>query len=289
MNALRAIALAIAALALLAACGDGGVLGETTLERAQRTGVLRVGYANEAPYAYLDTAANRLTGEAPEIARAILADLGVDEVEGVLTEFGSLIPGLQAGRYDMIAAGMYITPARCQQILFSNPTYGIGEAFMVAEGNPLALHSYQDILDNPDATLGVVSGAIQRNYAREFGIPDSQVVVFPDAPSAASAVRAGRISAYGGTALTVQDLVNKDGRGVERADPFSDPVIDGQEIRGYGAFGFRMDDAELRDAVNARLAEFIGSDEHLELVEPFGFTELELPGGVTAEELCAGG
>ena len=32
------------------------------------------------------------------------------QVDGVLTEFGSLIPGLQAGRFDIIAAGMFVTP-----------------------------------------------------------------------------------------------------------------------------------------------------------------------------------
>ena len=35
--------------------------------------------------------------------------MGINQVEGVLTEFGSLIPGLQARRFDIIAAGMYVT------------------------------------------------------------------------------------------------------------------------------------------------------------------------------------
>jgi polar amino acid transport system substrate-binding protein len=84
-------------LGVLAACSDSDTVpGESTLERIQREGTIRVGFANEAPYAYLDTAENRLTGEAPEIIRHVMASLGVTEVEGVLTEFGSLIPGLQA-------------------------------------------------------------------------------------------------------------------------------------------------------------------------------------------------
>ncbi|MCH8527636.1 MAG: ectoine/hydroxyectoine ABC transporter substrate-binding protein EhuB [Kiritimatiellae bacterium] len=271
----------------LAACGGGGPQ-QSTLERIRETGVVRIGYANEAPYAYRDTATGELTGEAPEIAKVILEELGVTEVEGVLTEFGSLIPGLQAGRFDIIAAGMYILPERCAQIAFSNPTYAIGEAFAVLEGNPKGLHSYEDIRDHEDATLGVVAGAVERRYARQVGIPDDRVVVFPDAPAALSGVRAGRVDAYGGTALTVQDLISKDDSGrLERADPFTDPVIDGERVKGYGAFGFRRQDRDLVEAFNVRLATFIGSDEHRELVEPFGFTEQELPGDVTAEELCA--
>jgi polar amino acid transport system substrate-binding protein len=294
----RALGRALPALLLtwmLGACGAADRTGEagaetraSTLESIRAAGAVRVGYANEAPYAYRDSATGRLTGEAPEIVRVILAGLGVDEIEGVLTEFGSLIPGLQAGRFDIIAAGMYILPERCEQIAFSNPTYAIGEAIVVKAGNPKRLHSYEDILNDETATLGVVSGAVQRDYARTVGIPEDRVIVFPDAPSAVAGVEAGRVDAYGGTSLTVQDLLDKTrSGGLERADPFTGPAIDGVEVRGYGAFGFRKADSDLREAINEGLAGFIGSPEHLELVRPFGFTEIDMPGDVTADELCA--
>ena len=37
--------------------------------------------------------------------------IGVKEFDGVLTPFGSLIPGLKAERFDIIAAGLYIQGA----------------------------------------------------------------------------------------------------------------------------------------------------------------------------------
>lgn len=284
---LGAVLLAALVPAILVGCGDDAPADESTLERARRTGTIRVGYANEAPYAYMDPTAGGVTGEAPEVARAVLDDLGVEEVEGVLTEFGSLIPGLQAGRFDMIAAGMYVTPARCQEVDFSDPTYCIGEAFVVANRNPLHLHGYGDVAESDDALLGVVAGTVERGYARETGIPDERVVVFPDAPSALAGVEAGRVDAYAGTSLTVNDLLAKYGDdALERAEPFRQPVIDGEPARGCGAFAFRPADDELRQAVDRRLDEFLGSEEHLETVRPFGFTEKELPGGVTAAELC---
>ncbi len=265
-------------------CSGGG---GSTLEQAQESGTLKVGFANEAPYGYQDPDTGELTGEAPEVARAVLAEMGIGEIEGVLTEFGSLIPGLQAGRYDMIAAGMYIQPERCEQIAFSDPSYSIGEGFIVAAGNPKELNSYDDIKES-DAIFGVVAGTVEQRYAEALEIPEERVEILPDAPSAVEAVKAGRIDAYGGTALTVQDLVDKDTSGeVEKADPFEDPVIEGEDVRGYGAFGFRQEDEEFRDAFNEELNAFVGTDEHLELVRPFGFTETELPGGATAEELCA--
>ena len=258
-----------------------------TLDRIQQTGKARVGFANEAPFAYLDPATGELAGEAPAMARVVLEKLGVTEIEPVLTEFGSLIPGLQAGRFDLIAAGMYITPERCKQIEFSNPTYGLGEGFIVQASNPKNLHSYEDLLQNEDAVLGVVAGTVEIGYARALGIGEDRMVVFPDMPSAAAGVEAGRADAFAGTSLTVTDLLSKSTSGkIERAAPFTDPVIDGKAVRGYGAFGFRKVDTHLRDAFNKHLASFIGTTAHEKLVAPFGFGKNELPGTVTAADLC---
>src|SRR3546814_5140271 len=91
---------------------------QSTLEKAREAGFIRIGFANEAPYGFA-TPDGKLTGEAPEVAKAVLKKMGINEVDGVLTEFGSLIPGLKAGRFDIIAAGMFITPARCNEVAFS--------------------------------------------------------------------------------------------------------------------------------------------------------------------------
>jgi polar amino acid transport system substrate-binding protein len=258
-----------------------------TLERLREAGTVRVGYANEAPFAFRDTATGRVTGEAPEIARVVFARMGIDAIEGALTEFGSLIPGLQAGRFDVIAAGMYVRPERCAQVAFSEPTYSVGEGFIVPVGNPLNLHSYANVRDSPEATLGVVAGAIEGSYARAVGIPDDRVVTFPDSLAALAGVRAGRVSAYAATALTVQDLLGKDDAGFEQALPFEDPVIDGVSVRGFGAFAFRRDDQPLLSEFNRHLTSFIGTRAHSELVAPFGFTARQLPGTTTTADLCA--
>lgn len=284
-----------AAVTTLAACSDGGGASQAqggdaaqgSLAKAVDAGRIRVGYANESPFAYMDSASGKLTGEAPEVLRQVMDDLGVKDVEGVLTEFGSLIPGLQARRFDMIAAGMYVTPERCQQVIFSNPTYGIGSAFVVREGNPKSLSSFADVAES-DARLGVVVGAIEADYAAKSGIPGERIVVFPDAASALAGVQGGRVDAYAATALTVNDLLGKNASGVERADPFTDPVIDGKDVRGYGAFAFRPEDTALRDAVNQQLAAYLGTPEHAQAVQAFGFTEAELPGDMTAAQLCEG-
>jgi polar amino acid transport system substrate-binding protein len=292
LHAISGILIFLGALCLVPGCtradrAENASAGRTTLERIRQEGTVRLGYANEAPYAFYDGSAERLTGEAPEIARVVLGRMGIERIEGVLTEFGSLIPGLKAKRFDIIAAGMYITPKRCREIAFSNPTYGIGEAFIVKAGNPLNLHSFEDVAANPDARLGVVAGAVELNYASATGVPRDRVVILPDAPSAVEGVEADRVDAYAGTSLTIQDMLNKaDSDQLERAEPFTDPVIEGRTVIGYGAFGFRKEDSALREEFNRQLKTFIGSEAHLALIKPYGFTRADLPGEYTADQLC---
>ncbi len=63
-------------------------------------------------------------------------------------------------------------------------------------------------------------------------------------------------------------------------------MIDGKSVIGYGAFGFHQEDSDFLEAFNTALKGFIGSEAHLKLIEPFGFTKDHLPGEVTAKTLC---
>ena len=272
----------IAALCALACSGDAGSQGGFG-----HAGVIRIGYSNEAPFAFVDTQSGDLTGESVEITRHVFARMGFTRVEGVLTEFASLIPGLQARRFDTIAAGMWITPPRCRQIHFSEPLSCISQGFIVKQGNPLELHSYEDVARHPSARLGVVAGGMELSYARAFGIPDDRLLIFPDVPSAIAGLQAGRVDANAGPVPTHKDMLRKaaDSR-LALAEPFNDPVIDGQPTRLCSGIGFRKEDKAFLDEFNRHLTEFIGSQQHLEMVAPFGFFETELPGSLTTEELC---
>jgi polar amino acid transport system substrate-binding protein len=255
----------------------------STLEQARESGSIRIGFANEAPFGYA-TPDGTATGEAPEIATRIFKKLGIAKVDAVLTEWASLIPGLRARRFDVIAAGMFITPARCKQVAFSNPTYRLGQGFLVKAGNPLALHSYKDAAGNSAAMVAVMAGAIEQSYAEKAGIPEERILTLPDQVSMLSAVQFGRADAAALTALSVRRMADKGGERVDVAAPFKTP----DDAYGYGAFAFRKDDKALRDAFDKALAAFIGGKEHLALVAPFGFTKAELPGKASAAKLCGG-
>ena len=183
-------------------------VAQTTLEKAKADGYIRVGFANEAPFGFA-TPAGELTGEAPEVAKAVLAKMGIPEVDGVLTEFGSLIPGLKAGRFDIIAAGMFVNPARCQEIAFSEPSYGIGQAMLVPAGNPKGIKDFASFADNGDLKLAVMAGAVEAGYANDAGVGLTQIVSLPDQASLVAAVQAGRADAAALTALSIADMASK--------------------------------------------------------------------------------
>jgi polar amino acid transport system substrate-binding protein len=261
----------------------GLAAAETTLEKIKKQGYIRVGFANEAPYSYA-TASGQLTGESPTVFRHVMAQLGVKEVDGVLTEWGALIPGLKAGRFDAIVASMYITPKRCEQIIFANPTYGVGEALVVKQGNPDGVSNYADAV-NKDKKIAFVAGTAEIEHGKLAGMKRDQQLIVPDFAAAVAAVKAGRASAAAFTSLTAKDLASKD-EALERAEPFTF-THDGKKYKGEGSFGFRMEDTSLRDAVNAELAKFIGTPEHLAMVAEFGFDQANLP-EKTAAQHCAG-
>ena len=97
------------------------------------SGSVRVGYAVEMPYAYVDEN-GIVTGESPETARRILERLGIKNIKWTQTEFDSLITGLNSGRFDIIAAGMYITKERSKQISFSNPSFHVKQGLLFLKG-----------------------------------------------------------------------------------------------------------------------------------------------------------
>lgn len=264
--------------------GDDG--GDGLLGELQESGTVTVGIANEVPYGYEDENTGEVTGEAPEVAKRVFEELGIENMEAVVTEFSGLIGGLQAGNFDMIAAGMYINADRAEQILFSDPSYCVLESMAVPEGNPDGLTNYNSVADT-DAVLAVAAGTVNVDYAEWAGIPDDQIELFQGIADQYDALAAGRVDAVSGTVLTVQTQVaNMDGFEALPAFPALDE--NGEPILGCGGFGFL--DQELRDAFNEALNDLQDEGVIQEIVaEQFGATGLgEEAEDLTVEDLTGG-
>jgi polar amino acid transport system substrate-binding protein len=244
---------------------DGANGGDSLLEQLRESGTVTVGIANEIPYGYEDEETGEITGEAPEIAKRVFEELGIPNMEAVVTEFGGLIGGLEAGNFDMIAAGMYINPDRAENVLFTDPDYCVLESMLVEEGNPFGLSNYNSVAET-DARLAVASGTVNVDYAVWAGIPDDQIVEFAGIEDQYDALAAGRVDAVSGTILTVQQHADVMPR-YEALPAFPALDEDGNEILGCGGFGFRYENQELRDEFNRVLNEMKQSGEVADIVE----------------------
>src|SRR5436190_7961913 len=259
------------------------VHAQGTLDRIKKEGVVRIGFVNEAPWSFAQSDVT-IAGADYDLATLVFNNLGVANLEGVLTKFGALIPGLKASRFDIVVAGFYIRPARCEQVAFSEPTVGVGDAIVVKAGNPKKISSYKSVIADPNIKLGGVVGAATAQNAKNAGVPDSQLTMFPDFVSAISALKAGRVDGALQTAITAQTTVkSSNDPTIERALPFEQAVINGKPTINYAGFAFRPEDKDLLAAVNAELAKALGSPEHLKILEKYSISANEISKGVTTE------
>lgn len=266
---------------------EAGSGTEDTLSKIEKTGKIHIGYSNDAPVAF-KTATGEITGESVEVLRHVLSDLKVKIVPH-LTDFGALIPGLQAGRFDVIAAGMYITPERCRSVRFSTPTFSTGSTFIVKAGNPKNLTNFESIRDRKDACLGVVTAGLEAKFAKNAGVSEERIAYFPSSQEGFEALRAGRIDAYAYEYVAGQRFITMEGRqrGLENT-----PIITesgGKSIIAHAGLAVRKGAADdsLYEYINSHLKTFIGTPQHLKLLESFGFSKENLPKLLT-QEVCGG-
>ena len=276
-----------ALLAGAAALGLAGAAQAASLAEIQESGTIRIAIANEIPYGYVDPVSGDTLGAGPDTAKYIVEQLGVENIEWVTTEFSSLIPGLQADRFDMVAAEMAIIPTRCATVIYSEPNTSYGEGLLVPAGNPEGLNSYEQFAENPDLTVAIMAGANQLDMFQALGVAENQLVTISSNADAISTVSTGRADAYAATGLTASELAGQSDA-VEVAEGFTDPTIDGAEQRSWGGFVFAQGNEELRDAVNEILAEYKQTPEWEASVTSYGFTDADVTRSfdMTTADLC---
>jgi polar amino acid transport system substrate-binding protein len=269
----------IGALLLAAVAAWLSLSGGDGLARVRKAGVLRVGYAVEAPYA-LVAPDGRITGESPETARLVAARLGISRIDWVQTRFDALIVELLEGRFDMIAAGMFVTPDRARRVGFSDPTLRVGASLLVPAGNPSGFGSYADLIARPHARVAVVAGTIEEGTLLARGLPRPRLLAVPDAAAGVAAVRSGAVEALALSRPTTLWLEHLDpGRVTSVKVPGRAAVADPVPLF-HIAFAFAPDDRELLRAWNRAQAEVLGGPEHMRVLADFGLGADDLPSGV---------
>lgn len=236
------------------------------LDDLKSQGFVRIAIANEPPFTAV-AADGSVSGAAPDVAREVFKRLGVPEVVASISEYGAMIPGLQARRHDVITAGLFMKPERCAAVAYSQPVLCDAEALLLPKGNPKGFKSYADIAADPEAKIGAPGGGTEEKLALEAGVPRDRVIVVPDGQSGVKMLQDGRIDAYSLPVLSISDLMQK--ANDPNLEMFA-PVV-GAPVYCDGA-AFHKDETALRDAFDVELAKMKESGEFAAIVEPYGFS-----------------
>lgn len=270
------------------------VAADNPLQDKYRAEGARIGIAGYAPYGY-KLPNGSFSGEQVELVRNVLKGMGITELEFVAMDFGALIPSLVAGRIDMGAAGIYVRPKRCEQVLFAEPTWGQGAAYVVKTGNPKNLHNFKDIAEADGATLAVLAGGTEETLAKKDGIPDSKLLKVGDKAAGISAVIAGRADGFALSAFAINDIVLTAGEliGVESSGSITE--IAGENYQGHGAIAFQKGEGDdlkanmaFRDAFQVGLKAYMDSGDYAKMASAWGFGPIDAP-SKTMKELCGSG
>lgn len=263
---------------LLATVGSGHA--QETLENAKSAGTIAIGVGNAPPWAYLNSDGHP-AGAAPEVAVEVLKRMGIPNVKATIVDYGAMIPALNAGQFDIVAAGLYLNPQRCGAVLFSQPDLCDTAALVVAKGNPKSLKSYADVASSSDAVLVTCGGCVEEKYAREAGIPDDRLLLVGDEQNAIQLLTTGRADAYGYPSVSSTALVRKLNVG-DKLDVIS--PLPGIDV-GCGGAVFRKADTAFRDAYDKTLADMKGDGSFDAIMTTNGFPS-DLPKKHTRAELC---
>lgn len=209
------------------------------------------------PWSMVD-AKGTVTGFDADVGAALCENLGAD-CAFVVQSFDSLIPSLDAKRFDLIISGMSYTPERAKRVNFSLP-YAVEDAiFILKTDNPaIKADSSEAIFENLNGkSIGVQGGTTHGAYLEKMA-PKVNIKDYETLDQMQIDLDSGRLDG------TFADLTSQ-ARFLEQIGnndyALTETVIKGSsdpETLGYGiAIGIHKDSAELKEKVDAALCELI--------------------------------
>ena len=242
---------------------------------------VQAGIANQQPYSGL-TSDGKVTGYAPEVATLVFQRMKMGSLEGHVATYAELVPGMNAGRWDMIAASLSITPARCAQVLFADPMLLDSTSLAVGIGNPGKVLRIKDIKAS-GKKLGILSGSFLIPLVKALGVVDAQIVQFPDGQSAIEGLKVGRIDAFLSQSNGLRKLTLIGATSFDTVGPLPEFALSASSV------AFKMSDRKLRDRFNVEIKKMKRSGELNAILVKWGFDPIpEKFRTFTAADICRG-
>lgn len=234
------------------------------LEDIANAGRLTCGVlGNNQPYAYQDPATREIVGYEVDLCREVAESLGV-ELETRVVSGESRVPELMQGRIHLLAARLSYTPARAEQVDFSN-------TYLVDFLRCFAVDPELDTLDDlADVRIGLTQGSILESIVAER-YDNPRVVVYRDAPLLFLSVEQGRVESGCNVTVSIMNYLRRADSDINVID---EPIF----LQRIG-FAVRKNEPEFLDHVNAVLADLEASGRAQELFDSW----IGEPNGVERE------
>ncbi|NYT84892.1 transporter substrate-binding domain-containing protein [Pollutimonas harenae] len=209
------------------------------------------------PWSMVD-ASGKVSGFDADVGNALCKELNAD-CRFVVQAFDSLIPSLDANRFDLIISGMSVTPERAKRISFSIP-YAVEDAIFVLPKDSALVNA-----DSPEAifkglagkTVGVQGGTTHGDYLRAKA-GDLNIKNYDTLDQMQIDLDAGRLDATFADLTSQSKFLHKVG---DEHFALSKLIIKGSsapETLGYGiGVGINKNNAELKEKVDAALCKLI--------------------------------
>lgn len=222
----------------------------STVDKIKSEGKLVIGTSPDyPPFETLDDQMN-VIGFDIDVMNEVAKDLGVD-LEIVQMDFGSLIEGLKAKKFDAVAAGVTITDDRKEQVDFSDPYIAGNDALVMRKDNAIEVNNLEDL---KGLTVSAQLGTTQADTLKSVdGIKVAEYDLFTTAATAVAAKQAD--------AVFLNDVV---AQAFVKQNP--DLTIVYQQATQPVAYAVRKDSPDLAQAINETLARLKESGELDELM-----------------------
>ena len=159
--------------------------------------------------------------------------------------FDSVLPGVQAGKFDLGASGISVTEERKKNVLFTDPYCLAAQAIVVTADSPIASKA-----DLEGKTVSVQTGTTAESFCMDNGYTVSSFEANSDAQTA---LVTGKVDAWVIDDLTAADMVAV----YNEANPGALVILgDAMTTEPY-AFAFSLESEELVAEINAILVELV--------------------------------
>lgn len=265
----------LAALGVAATMSFSGLAkAEDVLAKAKAKGELTVGTELQfAPFDFVED--GKQAGMNKEIFAEIGKELGV-KVTFLDLPWPSVLPGLEAGKFDMVAGPATITKARMERYRFSSPIANATVAILKKKGDT-SITKPEDIAGKKVGSAKATAQLAQlQEFAKTLNPPPSAIQEYVDFSQSYADLGAGRIVAVANSLPNIAFLAKTKPDVFEVVQPpFGKPVY-------FGYIGTKAEDSKsLLDAVDAVIIKMKHDGRLAALQKKWFGTEMETPDQVT--------